>query len=272
EFSHYHHSAGGNGWAAVRNLHGVGLSNGHIRVWDVQRFGRDLRENSVRALAKLRARDQNANTAIGTAFHAYNRVEVALAGAGKSSAVEEGRDAHSSFSCRRSILAREALPLRVILREGERPVEQFSKIDGFAHDLFSSRCFSRLEEIPAAYFDRRKADSAGDSIHVAFHSKQTLRCAKAAKCPVRRGVGRDRFSAYSKVWPVVGACGMNHPAGKHHGRQSCVGSAIDGEVDLSAENFAVAADRSAVTGARRMTLGGRSHILGPVVDDLHRLA
>ncbi len=51
-----------------------------------------------------------------------------------------------------------------------------------------------------------------------------------------------------------------------------VGPAVDGEVYLSGEEFALLRYGGAVTGSAGMALGGGGHVFGAVVADLDRMA
>src|SRR5260370_116318 len=80
-----------------------------------------------------------------------------------------------------------------------------------------------------------EADDFCDLVHVAFEREDDLRRAESAEGPMGRNICCHRFGANSDVGPVVGAGGMDGSAGEDYGGEGGVGSAVDGEVDLSGE-------------------------------------
>src|ERR1700744_2369720 len=107
---------------------------------------------------------------------------------------------------------------------------------------------------------------------MALEGEDALRRAESAEGPMGRDVGGHRFGADCHVWPVIGAGSVDGAAGEDYRGEGGVGSAIDGEVDLSGEEFAVLRYRGAVAGARWMALGGGGHVFGAVVAEFDRVA
>jgi hypothetical protein len=96
------------------------------------------------------------------------------------------------------------------------------------------------EEVAAAKLFRREADDFGDLVHVAFQREEACGCAEAAKGSVGRDVGGHRLGADGEVRPVVGAGRVDGGAGEDDGRERDVGAAVDDDLDLAGEEFAVA--------------------------------
>ena len=107
---------------------------------------------------------------------------------------------------------------------------------------------------------------------MAFEGKERLRRAKAAEGSVGRDVGGHGLGADGEVWPVVRARCVDSSAGEDYCGERSVGTAVDGDVDLAGEKFAIACDGGAVAGTRGMTLGGGDKVFGAVVADLDRVA
>ncbi len=87
---------------------------------------------------------------------------------------------------------------------------------------------------------------------------------------MRRGVGGECLTANADAWPVIGTASVNGAAREDNGRQSCVGAAVNREVDLAAQDFTALADGGTMPRAGRMTLRGRRHVFQTVIDDFHR--
>jgi hypothetical protein len=68
---------------------------------------------------------------------------------------------------------------------------------------------------------------------VALEGEDALRCAESAEGSVRRDVCCHRFCANRDVRPVVRTGGVDGASGEDYWREGGVGSAVDGEVDLS---------------------------------------
>jgi len=95
------------------------------------------------------------------------------------------------------------------------------------------------EEVAAAEFFGGEADDFGDLVHVAFEGEDALRRAEASEGSVRRNICCHRFGADGEVGPVVGAGGVDGARERTTGDRVGIGSAVDGEVDLAGEEFAV---------------------------------
>ncbi len=118
-----------------------------------------------------------------------------------------------------------------------------------AEELAGRGAVAGGEEVAAAEFFGGEADDLCDLVHVAFEGEDALRGAESAEGPVRGDVGRHGFGADCDVGPVVGAGGVDGAAGEDYRGESGVGSAVDGEVDLSGEELAVLRYGGAVAGA-----------------------
>ncbi len=66
--------------------------------------------------------------------------------------------------------------------------------------------------------------------------EEGLRRAEAAEGSVGRDVGGHGFGADAEGGPVVGAGGVDGAAREDDGRERGVGAAVEGEVDLAAED------------------------------------
>ncbi len=97
-----------------------------------------------------------------------------------------------------------------------------------------------VDEIPAAQFVWRESDGFGDAVEMALQRKNALRSAEAAKRAVRRSVCGDGAAANAHVRAIVGTGGVDGAARKHDRRKSRVGAAVDREIDVHGEKFAVA--------------------------------
>ena len=168
------------------------------------------------------------------------------------------------------ILLGESLFLGVIVGNVQCAVQQLSEINRFAHHLLSSSSLSGLQKIPPPDLDRRKTYRLRDAVHVPLHGEQALRGSKAAKGPMRRGICSNRFRADPNARPIVRPTRVNRATGKHHGGQSCIGAAIDCEVDLSTQDLAISADGRPMACSRRMPFGRRRHVFHPIINNLHR--
>ena len=118
-------------------------------------------------------------------------------------------------------------------------VEKFAQINFFADHLLGGGGLPRFQEIPASNLMGRKADDLRDTVHVPLHGEQTLRRSEAAKRPVRRGIGGECLGTDANARPVVRSASVNGPARQHHGREGCIGSAINGEIDFPAQYLSV---------------------------------
>src|SRR5436190_24339316 len=105
-----------------------------------------------------------------------------------------------------------------------------------------------------------------------FESEDALRRAKATKRAMRRRVRRDRRASDAHIGTKIGTGGVNRAAREHHRRKCAVRAAIDLEINLLREQFAVLAYGSLMSRAGGMALGRRHHIFRAVVNDLDRFA
>src|SRR6266566_471139 len=102
--------------------------------------------------------------------------------------------------------------------------------------------------------------------------KDTLRRAKTSEGAVRRRVCRDRTRANTYIGTVIRTGCVNRASGKHYGRECAIGAAINDELDVHRDEFALLSHRGLMTRARGMSLRGRYHVLRAVVNHLHRFA
>ena len=129
-----------------------------------------------------------------------------------------------------------------------------------------------MQKIAAAKFFRRQADRGGHLVHLPFQREDALRRAESSKRAVRRIGGGKRAAADADVRARIRTGGVNHAARQHDGGERRVGTSVDVEIDFHGHQFAVARDAGTMPRARGMTLGGRRHIFGAIVNQLHRFA
>ena len=115
EFAHDHGGTGGYGWAGVGDAAGVGLGDKDLIVGKAEGLCGDLAEDGVSALAELGGGDEDAGLALGSEFDFDERVEAALAGAGKACSVEEGGEADAALDCAGRVFAVELLAFGVVV-------------------------------------------------------------------------------------------------------------------------------------------------------------
>ena len=101
-------------------------------------------------------------------------------------------------------------------------------------------------------------------------AKMRLRRAEAAEGAVRGRVGGHGARADVHVVDVVGPCRVDAPSREDDLRERRVRAAVDHEVDVHRDDASVPGHRGKVARAGRMALGRRRHVLGAVVDHLHR--
>src|SRR6202035_1832688 len=145
-------------------------------------------------------------------------------------------------------------------------------IDGVAEELAGGGAVAGGEEVAAAEFLGSEADDFRDFVHVAFEREDALRRAESAEGSVGGNVGRHGFGADGDVGPVVGTGGVDGAAGEDYRGEGGVGSAVDGAVDLSGEEFAVLRYGGAVARSRWVALGGGGHVFGAVIAEFDRMA
>jgi len=80
-----------------RNILGIGLRNSHVVVPHSQCLGSDLAEYGFCALSKFGTRHQHAHGAVRTGLDANERIQIALAGTGKTSAMQKSSYADPFF-------------------------------------------------------------------------------------------------------------------------------------------------------------------------------
>ena len=177
--------------------------------------------------------------AFGSEFDFDQGVEAALAGAGEACAVEEGGEADAALDGAGRVFAVELLAFGVVVGLFEGAGEQMLHVDRVFEELAGCGAVAGGEEVAAAELFGGEADDFGDLVHVALEGEDALRRAEAAEGSVGRDVGGHRFGADGHVGPVVGAGSVDGAAGEDDGGEGGVGSAVDGEVDLSGEEFAV---------------------------------
>src|SRR5579871_4584296 len=272
QFSHDHHRARGDGWAAVGGFPGVGGGNFNLVVRNLERFSGDLTKDGFGTLPEFCAGDKDTDSSIAEALKADYRRKVALAGSGKSSSMEKSGDSNSFFARGGLIFGLKVFFLRFVITQLQFSIEKLIQIDWFANHLLRGCGLTGLEKIAATDFYRRNSERSRDAVHVAFHRKQALGRAKSAKCTMRWSIGRDGAGPYADVRPMIGSAGVNRAAREDNGRERGVGAAVNYEFDLSAQNFAFSGNGSAMPRARRMALGGGNHVFHSVVHELYRLA
>ena len=232
----------------------------------------DLGEDGVGALAELGGGDQNARTAFRSEFDFDQRIQAALAGTGEPGAVHEGGEANSTPDSRSGICPVELGALGVVVGFLEGPRQKVLHVDGVGQMLPGCCMVAGREEVAAANLFRGDAQDAGDLVHMALQCKQGLGRAEAAKCPVRRDVGGHGLGMDGEIRPAVGAGRVDGGAGEHDGRQGHVGAAVDDDLDLAGEEFAVLGDGGPMAGAAGVALGGGDEIFGAVVADFDGVA
>ncbi len=195
-----------------------------------------------------------------------------LAGAGESRAVHEGREPDALPDAQRRVDLVEARPLGVIVGDRQRAIEERRHVDRVAHHLADGARIAGPNEVAPPQRVRRETNRLGNAIHVSLERKQALRRAETAEGPVRRRIGRDGAAAQPHVRAEIGARGVNGAAGQHDGRQRAVCAAVDDEVDVHRHEAPVSRYRSPMPRPRRVALGGRHHVLGAIVNKLHRRA
>ncbi len=165
-----------------------------------------------------------------------------------------------------------SLAFGVVVGLFEGAGEQVLHVDRVGEELAGGGAVAGGEEVAAAELFGGEADDFGDLVHVALEGEDALRGAESAEGSVGRDVGGHGFGADGEVGPVIGAGGVDGAAREDYGGERGVGSAVDGEVDLSGEEFAVLRYGGAVAGAGWVTLGGGGHVFGAVVADLDGMA
>ena len=272
QFADDHGGAAGDGGAGVGDVSSVGLGDEDLLVGKAEGLGGDLAEDGVGALAELGGGDEDARLAFGGEFDRDQGVEAALAGAGEACSVEEGGEADAALDGAGRVFAVELFAFGVVVGFFEGSGEEMLHVDRVAEELAGGGAVAGGEEIAAAELFGGEADDLRDLVHVAFEGEDALRGAESAEGSVGRDICCHRFGADCDVGPVVGAGGVDGAAGEDYGREGGVGAAVDGEVDLSGEEFAVLRYGGAVTGAAGMALGGGGHVFGAVVAELYRVA
>ena len=105
-----------------------------------------------------------------------------------------------------------------------------------------------------------------------FERKNALWSAKAAKRTVRRHVGRDNAAANANIWAVVRASGMNCAARENDGRERQIRAAVESEINIHPEEFAVARYGRAMARAGGVAFCGGNHVFRAIVDNFDRLS
>ena len=191
---------------------------------------------------------------------------------GESRAMHEGREPDALPDAQRRVDLVEARPLGVIVGDRQRAIEERRHVDRVAHHLTDGARIAGANEVAPPQRVRCETNRRGNAIHVSLERKQALRRAETAEGAVRRRIGRDGAAAQPHVRAEIGPGGVNRAAGQHDGRQRAVRAAVDDEVDVHGHEAPVSRYRSPMPRPRRMALGGRDHILGAIVNKLHRRA
>src|SRR5439155_8777640 len=116
------------------------------------------------------------------------------------------------------ILRRELLVLRVVITERKSAFNQSHQINFLTNDLIGCGCLALLDEVSPPKFIRSQPDRFGDFIHVPLQSKNALRRAEAAKCPVRWYVCRDSHAPDSHIRTKIRTGCMNGASREHDWR------------------------------------------------------
>src|ERR1700678_896357 len=146
------------------------------------------------------------------------------------------------------------------------------QVDRVFEELAGCGSVAGGEEVAATEFFGCESDDFGDLVHVAFEGEDALGCAESAEGSVRRNICCHRFCANGNVGPVIRTGGVDGAAGEDDRGEGGVGTAVDGEVDLSGSKFAFLRYGGAVTGAGWMAFGGGGHVFGPIVAEFDRVA
>ncbi len=249
------------GWAMRTSL--VGKAEG---------LGGDLAEDGVGALAELGGGDEDAGRPSGVSSISTRELRRRSPEPVKPAPWKKVAKPMPRLMVDAWVFAVELCTFGVVVGFFERAGEQMLHVDRVFEELAGGCAVAGGEEVAAAQLFRGEADDLGDLVHVAFEREDALRSAEAAEGSVGRDVGGDGFGADGEVGPVIRAGRVDGAAGEDDGRERHVGAAVDGEVDLAGEEFAVFADGGAMAGAGGVALGGGGHVFGAVVAELDRMA
>ena len=83
---------------------------------------------------------------------------------------------------------------------------------------------------------------------MSLHREDGLRGAEATKSAVRRNVCSYGLGLNANGWPIVRSTGMDRPTREDNGRESLIGSAVDRELDFTAQDLTITSDRGTVAG------------------------
>src|SRR3977135_4028094 len=272
QFSYYHDGSRRHGGSTIRNYLSIGLRDSHIFVTHSQCLRGDLAEHRFCALAEFGTRDQNPYGAVSASLHAYERIEIAFAGTGKTRAMEKSRDANTPFFARVLPFLGESFLLGPVVGQFQRAIQQLPQVDLFLYDLVRGGRLSGLEKVPPSDLHRRNPQGLRDEIHVALHREERLWCAKSTKCAVRRCIGGHRFGANTDAGPIIRSTSVKCGSREHYARQSFIRAPVNREFNFSAKNFAFFAHGGPVTRSRRMPLGSSGHVFHSVVDNFYWLS
>src|SRR6185369_10846942 len=178
------------------------------------------------------------------------------AGTGKTRAVHESRESDAALlrevTVARVVFTRKLFALRVVFTELKRARQQVVHVDAFANHLAGRGGFAFVNEVATTKFFRTQSDRLSNFIHVPFEREDALRGAKSPKGAVGRNVRCDRATVNPDVGTDIWTSSMDRSSRKHDRRQCAISAAIDDEVDLHREQFAVLRHRGFVTRARGM--------------------
>src|SRR4029077_9955530 len=105
--------------------------------------------------------------------------------------MEERSEPNSLPDHATGILHREAFPFFKIAAQLECPIHQAVHIYFFVDHLSDRDGLTLMDEVASPKFVRREADCFCDNIEMPLESEDALRCAKPAKCTMRRRIRCD---------------------------------------------------------------------------------
>jgi len=95
------------------------------------------------------------------------------------------------------------------------------------------------DEVAPAEFFGSQAHRSRDTVHVPLQSKNALRRAEPAEGAVRRMIGGHGAAAHADVGTKVRTRRVDRARESTTGDSVLLGSAVNGEVDLHAQEFSV---------------------------------
>ena len=121
----------------------------------------------------------------------------------------------------------ETLALGVVVAFPERAIEQGIEIYFLLNQLSGGSRLAFANKISPPELFRSQIQGARHLIQMALQRENTLRRAEAAKCAVRRGVGRHGLRLDAHIGAEVRPGRMNRAAREHHGRKRRVRTPIN---------------------------------------------